>query len=1239
MTLTHISSEKLHQTQQCTSNVRNICIIAHVDHGKTTLSDFLVSSNGIISTNLAGKMRYMDSTAYEQEKRITMKSSAICLLYRRKEEIQSSSQNEVSQQSDSSSSTITKDYVINLIDSPGHVDFSSEVSTAARLSDGCLVLVDVVEGVCTQTRTVLEQAFREHIKPCLVLNKIDRLILEKQMTPMEAYRQMLHILQQVNVLMTTFVTAQLFKKINTDEETTDNKENAEDSSDVTKTKQVYSNVFDEYQVDSNDFFSPQKGNVLFASAYDGWGFRINEFAELFSKKMGMNKNTLQQTLWGDFYLNAKKKTISKKPLRDDQPNMFVQFILQNIYNAYDCVLINRDEEKIKKMIQSLELNLSKAFLSKNDHKTQLKTLMNQWLPLSDSILEMVVTKLPNPQEAQKERILDLIPELKTVDEKDFTQDNVPLGGDASDNKLSKLIHDIRVQRRKLKKNLLECDKSDNAEVMIFVSKMFEADELPTQGGSSSKMDHIQLQRERLKKLREERLKQKSMGVQAQASLDSETSTLEEQQDQHQQQQEDKPSSSEINHNTTTTVTTTADEHQKKSVSFESMPSSSTHNIANDDEEEEGTNGALSTAAIATNKLVAFCRIFSGTIRVGQTLHILGPRYNASSPNEDRIEFKVERLYLLMGRGLECVDSVAAGNVFGLGGVGKHILKTATISSSIYSPIFSSMYIQSIPIVRFAIEPKNLMDMPKLVRGLKLLNQADPSVEVLVQETGEHVIVTAGEVHAERCIRDLNEKFAKVPITVSPPLVSFRETIVEPPQVVTESGALSQPPSIAKKKTANKKWTILIKAIPLPDNIASFIDKHRDDLRAYFSNHDLKRTAVFVTSEVIDQLRMEFVKAGKQWEQEWDNLWCLGPRRIGPNILLNHISDYRPPYFEPLHKQISNMLLSSGVKQSQNTLKSSSVADEEENTLTLSTTTAAATTSNTTTRSNTGPKTTLTPEQQQQRVELLKQFDHSFISGFQLATASGPLCDEPMYGVCFCVEDVIFEEKNTLQGSLPSPGSVSPHVNSMSSSDTTSISQTPQASSSSQELTTTNTTTSPGFISTEYQDHGGPFTGQIMSAVKGACRKAFDSSPRRLVEAMYHCEIQASNESVGSVCDVLRRRRAKIYSDDMEEGSNLFIIQCYLPVAESFGFAEELRTKTSGAAQPQIAFSHWQILEVDPFYVPTTEDELEEWGERGLANIPNIAKQYIDQVRKRKGLMLDKKIVEFGEKQRTLSKKK
>eukprot|EP00971_Amphidinium_carterae_P115045 2278748-Amphidinium_carterae.1 len=136
-------------------HIRNMCILAHVDHGKTTCADNLIASNGIISRQSAGKIRYMDSRSDEQERMITMKSSAIALRWN----------------APSTSSSERTSYLVNLIDSPGHVDFSSEVSTAARLADGALVVVDVVEGVLSQTRAVLRQAWRDQVKTCLVLNK------------------------------------------------------------------------------------------------------------------------------------------------------------------------------------------------------------------------------------------------------------------------------------------------------------------------------------------------------------------------------------------------------------------------------------------------------------------------------------------------------------------------------------------------------------------------------------------------------------------------------------------------------------------------------------------------------------------------------------------------------------------------------------------------------------------------------------------------------------------------------------------------------------------------------------------------------------------------------------------------------------------------------------------------------------------------------------------------------------
>ena len=169
-----ISQETVHKLQLDASCIRNICILAHVDHGKTSLSDSLLATNGIISQRMAGKVRYLDSREDEQLRGITMESSAISLYFK------------VMRLQKGSDDPEIKEHLINLIDSPGHIDFSSEVSTSSRLCDGAVVLVDVVEGVCSQTVNVLRQCWIDKLKPLLVINKIDRLITEWRLSPLEA---------------------------------------------------------------------------------------------------------------------------------------------------------------------------------------------------------------------------------------------------------------------------------------------------------------------------------------------------------------------------------------------------------------------------------------------------------------------------------------------------------------------------------------------------------------------------------------------------------------------------------------------------------------------------------------------------------------------------------------------------------------------------------------------------------------------------------------------------------------------------------------------------------------------------------------------------------------------------------------------------------------------------------------------------------------------------------------------
>jgi elongation factor 2 len=178
--------EEIQKLMNFPEMIRNTSIIAHVDHGKTTLSDSLLAAAGIISEQRAGQQLALDSWELEQKRQMTVFASNISLAHTYQ----------------------GKDYLINLIDTPGHIDFSGAVTRSLRAVDGALVVVDAVEGPMTQTETVLMQALRERVRPILFINKVDRLIKEIKLTPEDIQRKFAKIISRVNGLIEKYAPAE-----------------------------------------------------------------------------------------------------------------------------------------------------------------------------------------------------------------------------------------------------------------------------------------------------------------------------------------------------------------------------------------------------------------------------------------------------------------------------------------------------------------------------------------------------------------------------------------------------------------------------------------------------------------------------------------------------------------------------------------------------------------------------------------------------------------------------------------------------------------------------------------------------------------------------------------------------------------------------------------------------------------------------------------------------------------------
>jgi len=650
--MVNFTVDQIRELMEKKKNIRNMSVIAHVDHGKSTLTDSLVSKAGIIAAAKAGEARFTDTRKDEQERCITIKSTAISMYFNLEE------RDMVFIKEENQTEKGVNGFLINLIDSPGHVDFSSEVTAALRVTDGALVVVDCVSGVCVQTETVLRQAIAERIKPVLFMNKMDLALLTLQLDPEDMYQAFQRIVENVNVIISTYA--------------------------------------DETGPMGDISVDPSKGNVGFGSGLHGWAFTLKQFAELYAEKFKIDVDKLMKKLWGENFYNPTTRKWSKK-IEEGNKRAFTMFVLDPIYKVFKAIMGYQKEETAQ-LLEKLKIVL-KGDDKEKDGKNLLKVVMRTWLPAGETLLQMIAIHLPSPVTAQKYRMEMLY--------------EGPLDDEAA----------VAIKN---------CDA--NGPLMMYISKM--------------------------------------------------------------------------------------------------VPTS-----------DKG-------------RFYAFGRVFSGTVMSGMKARIMGPNY-VPGKKEDLAEKNIQRTVVMMGRYVEPIENVPCGNICGLVGVDQFLVKTGTISTFKDAHNMRVMKFSVSPVVRVAVEPLHPADLPKLVEGLKRLAKSDPMVQCLIEESGEHIVAGAGELHLEICLKDLEEDHACIPLKKSDPVVSYRESVQEESSIMCLS------------KSPNKHNRLFMKAAPMPDGLPEDIDKGKVNPKDEF------------------KARARYLVDTYEWDAtEARKIWCFGPDGMGPNLLVD-----------------------------------------------------------------------------------------------------------------------------------------------------------------------------------------------------------------------------------------------------------------------------------------------------------------------------------------------------------------
>jgi U5 small nuclear ribonucleoprotein component len=345
--------------------IRNVAIAGHLHHGKTNFVDMLVRSTHkpyqhIEKSNQ--ELRYTDTRIDEQQRGISLKCRPMTLLL---------------------PNSYEKSYLFNVMDTPGHTNFSDEIACAFRISDGVVLVVDALEGVMSQTEHIIEYAIQEQLPMCLLITKVDRLILELRLPPTDAYYKLKHTISEVNNLIEkyTMTTSHFNNFSNTSSESAGNGNN------------LSNNI---------QYMIPQEGNVCFASSLGDWCFTLPSFAKLYAdyytNEKGLDPNRFAKRLWGDVYYHEHTRRFMKKPASDDanQRRSFVQFILEPLYKIYSH-LVGQEGLELAETIQNLGVRLRKIQLKELNMKPLIKLVFNGFFGGQPrAFVDMVTQFIPPP---------------------------------------------------------------------------------------------------------------------------------------------------------------------------------------------------------------------------------------------------------------------------------------------------------------------------------------------------------------------------------------------------------------------------------------------------------------------------------------------------------------------------------------------------------------------------------------------------------------------------------------------------------------------------------------------------------------------------------------------------------------------------------------------------------------------------------------------------------------------------